>query len=367
MSKRRRLTLVTLAVVSLLLAALIASLLLTGALFGEDPRRYGRLLLVALVVGALVCVLLRYEVGLNTDSALNSQTTALTAIALVAGLWGFSGLVFSASPSTAAAPQCDGAPPGGGGQDVQTRLGGVNVRLEPSIIGTQVGRLGGECTITVDGFCLGGTPLHDAAAPQHVDVRWFRLHRNRGWNEPFARLLSGGTDSERYVAAATITSFVSQDLVPQLSDEECATAGTPVPVPGEPVLSAGRSDGQQAVFNLTAPNTFEFGVSLLILGETTTGNPYRKITTWERPNDVKFKATWTPAATASYLMGTTDVVIFGGRCFAIGAPMDPVAESATLAYRLEPEGSIEPLSTTPELSQEQLDALADMACREDGP
>ncbi|MDO9455255.1 hypothetical protein [Nocardioides sp.] len=355
------------AVIQLLLVTFLAVLLVRGTIFGDEPRRYARLLFVALIIGAVACVLVRLRVSVQDTPGLNTQTTVLTALTLGAAIWGAAGLAFPSSPGEASAPRCEGAPSSNGAQNVQTRPGGVNVRAEPSITGSQVGRLSGDCVITVDGFCVGSTPLHDAVSLEHVDVRWFRLYRIRGWDEPFARVLSGGAAEERFVAASTITSFVTNMLVPELDAAECVQS-EPVPAPGKPTLRRDPNLPDRVVFDVTAPNTYEFGVSLLVLGETTLSSPYRKITTWERPNDVTLAATWVPAATATYLKEDSDVVVFGGRCFAIGAPMKATpADAAVITYKLKTDGTLHRRKKTPALSQDQLDTLAATACREDRP
>ena len=352
-------------------AFFLAWWLADGALFGEGPRRYARILLVAVILGIGVCALALRRRLAPKDRGQGLQDTALAVVALAAAAWGLVGLVLPNAPADAAAGPCEGVPVDEG-QLVQTRAGGVNVRSEPSITADQVGRLGGECSIAVDGFCLGGTPLHDAVSKELVDIRWFRLHRNRGWDAFVSERVSGGADEERFVASATISSFVTDKLVPRLPSSQCKTL-VPVPEPGPATLTRGDdaldpdTGVPLATFTVSADNTFEFGVSLVVLGDIRTGNPYRKITTWERPDDVSLMATWRYSATARYLTSPATVVIFGGRCFALGAPMETTPESAAvLAYTLNPDGALVD-APAPPLDRAQVEGLADTACREDLP
>lgn len=350
---------------SLVLAAIVVASLQSNALFAEEPRRFGRSLVVALLALAAASHGLRRRVRLGSPAGLASQTTLLTALAVAAAAWNLSGLVFPSAPAVAA-PPCEGVPIGADSHQVQTRPGGVNVRAEPAITSPQVARLGGDCTVSVDGFCLGGTPLHDAVSRDLVDVRWFRLSRVRGWDELIAVTFSGGASEERFVAAATMTTFLTDALVPRLSAEECRTA-VPVPEPGPARLTRVEDEDDHAVFEVSADNTFEFGVALLVLGDIRTGNPYRKVTTWERPDEVSLIAKWRTRSTARYIREPTTVVVFGGRCFALGAPvLDGRLLSAALAYEMQTSGDLRPVPM-PALEGSEVAQLAATACREDAP
>lgn len=262
-----------------------------------------------------------------------------------------------------------------------TQPGGVNVRTAPNITALQATRLPGGCGVPVDGFCLGGTVIKDAADEDLVDTRWLRLARLRDWRAPLAQFLSGAAKEERFIAAGAIDEFISAELVPRLPNADCKGA-KPVGQPGQAELTAAliepetppdpnEQPGDVIALTVTADNTFEFGFALKIQGESRTGNPYRNIPADDRPTDISKKATWAAAATAAYLtQDVGDVVIHASRCLAIGAPLyakdDDAFNAATLAYQLTEDGILTKIDT-PKMTPSEQRLLAAEACREPNP
>jgi hypothetical protein len=214
-----------------------------------------------------------------------------------------------------------------------------------------------------------------------VDTRWFRLARVRGWRAPLAQYLAGGTKEERFIAAGAIDEFVSDDIVGKLSKNECEGA-KPVDKPGPASMTARLiepgdeeavegQEGQRVRLEVTADNTFEFGFALRLEGGSRTGNPYRNIPPETRPTDISKVATWNPVATAAYIRSQrSDVIIYGSRCLAIGAPIYPTTrsefEQSAFAYEIDRSGDVAE-STVPELTKDEWRAFAAEACREPNP
>lgn len=370
------------------LVAGLAFLLWKGVIFGEAPVRYARMGLVALVVlttyafGGFLAALRDESL---VDAAERWRPPVVAAAAVAGAVWAVTGLVIPGTPADAAATPCAGVPTRGEGYRLVTPPTGVNLRSDPAVTSDQLGRLQSGCTILVEGYCLGDYPLSDATNDTYVDSRWFLLKRFRGeWTEPAADVLSGGSKTDQFVAAANFEGLVSNTIVEQLPAEDCGMLygqkyRNRVFGPATLMLTGTQpADGsdpgntlEDLRFQVSARNTFEFGVALLIKGRVTTRSNYRKISNWTRPNEVTLEAIWNTEATGQYLKKPTNVVVFGGRCVAIGAPVptdrDDLGDDAALTIRLAPDGQARALDKDPRLTQSEVDELTATACREDAP
>lgn len=374
-----------LAVLCLSLAGILVFLIKMSYIFGAEPVRYALAGAVSLATGGVAVWLWSLSRSVAPERARVAGESIALLLGVVGTLYSTAGLLVGGNPPNATASPCEGVPDRGGAFQVVTPPRGVTTRRAPNILAQQSGRLGSSCAVRIDGYCY-GTPIDDISDATRNDSRWLRVYRVTGAFEPLAHFLSGGSAESQFIAAGTIFSQVSDEVLPHLSSADCTVAGEPreAPAPAPAALSRIRGESTQGVeyFRVRGDYTFDFGFALAILGPSRTGDPYRHIPTLgpddkapaavlNQVNDITRVAEWRPSATSKYLIARTSVIVVGVGCLGIGVPATiDIPTAGIKAYQVRLDGSFRAQSKIPNLESDTRVTEADLAraaCREASP
>lgn len=342
------------AVVGIVLpVALGGALVHTGVLFGTEPVRYGR----ALVVTAGLCVAaltLRGHVkGAGVD-------TLAAVVAIATGLYGLTGIVMPTTPDGVPTATCAGRPTQGADYLAVVQPPGLTARAGATTAANQVGELAAGCTVGLDGFCPGRAIGDISLDKARKDSRWFRVNTLDGAAGRLAKVLSNAVPGPEFVAGGRLATQVSTDTVKLLPDKYCLLHNG-IERPG-PARASFKLRHGEVVAKMEADRTFDFGFALFIQHGSRIGTPFVQLhttTQW-----MSAEAAWTGETLNGSLSQPTIVEVLAVRCWGTGAPVEDGATPPVGAFEVAMDGAIEKAVNPPVPSAAVVQSARDVACQQ---
>ena len=305
------------------IAVLVGCTVLFGATWylGRRPTRHGH----------------NEPSGHILEVAATLVTLAISSFALIE-------IFFPASPSTAAAPACSGAPVNGSSYLAQTPELGVNSRSGPGTDFPQVNRYSGNCTLGFDGYCV-GDPVPDRSNGGYLDDRWLIVHRR----------------DDEFVSAAELLAQSPSIKLGKKPAKLCRKAGG-LPLPSGLHLHVTGERSQLDALWVSVHGASLVGYAIRVIGPTIAGDdPYSGI---GNPLSIfgdgyNFPGVWKLSTAYDDLPGNSgEVMIAAEVCLALGVPNgDP--SIVLLRFEHRASTSVSGLDHTRAITEQR---LAQAAC-----
>ncbi|MGW9350415.1 hypothetical protein [Nocardiopsis flavescens] len=347
-----RFILVLILMVALIVLAYVGRHLLFahGVLQGDEVMRTTSLGLSALIVALSLPVLVWYRrawPGRNADAEPSSGESSATVLAAVLGVavasFTLTETLAPNTPEDALVAACRNAPVYGAEFTVMTGDQGVSFREGPGRQFEQAGRYGPECSVGVEGMCLG------EAWPDlwlgTLDQRWFKVH-----------------NADVYLPAAAVVTQAAELKVASGPSEHCGERfGTVNPVLSALTLASAGAPGGDQVLRVDADDTVSVGYAYTaeeMSSPRSIGTPVEEEQGAQMDTEQGFAGVWPTARTREMLGADTDLTIVAVPCLAGNVPFGEAALFAEVT--LTEAGASEPRETA--TVPDDAEALVNIAC-----
>lgn len=287
--------------------------------YGDESLTRLTLIAAALVAVALATVFHAWRVAHGAPVSQGGPDGAAALAALVAiavALYSVLQLVFPSTPHQAAAAACRGVPLNNARALAQTTSLGANARTGAGSAYPTIDRFGSNCTIGVDGYCVGEPNTNSLT--QLPDQRWLLVH-----------------DKHELVSAAVLRIQSPQSALGGAPAASCSQYDGST---GPKTLTwrATAAPKNEVVLHATAPGALLIGFAVAYSPVQAGGEyPYVNVGYYSPvPGYVSAasEATWKLINTPVLLHGTAKIIVAGEACYADDIPAPGTSDARLLTF-----------------------------------